>query len=122
MAAIALGASAEFKPLTLPVFSLLTVAGVAAGFGGWVVVARRAKRPDAALQIIVPGVLLLSMIPDWFLLTTGFLPNSSGIGVTALVLMHVVVAAVAVPVYARVHPVSPDRAGVALAGLRSPLP
>ncbi|WP_344162296.1 DUF6069 family protein [Kribbella yunnanensis] len=107
--AIAAGASAEFGPLMLPTFAVLTVVGVAAGFAGWVVVARRAKRPAAALRVIVPGVLLLSMTPDVVLLATGFIPHSSGIGVAALALMHLVVAAVTVPVCARVLPVGVDR-------------
>ncbi|MFD7159377.1 DUF6069 family protein [Kribbella sp. NPDC059898] len=94
--AIALGAEAGFAPLTAPVFVPLTLIGTAAGYVGWTAVRRRSA---AALKVVVPVVLVLSMIPDLLLLATKFIPDTSGTAVAGLMLMHVVVTAVAVPAY-----------------------
>ncbi|WP_427892757.1 DUF6069 family protein [Kribbella sp. GL6] len=94
--AIALGADAGFAPLTAPVFVPLTLVGTAAGYAGWTAVRRRSA---AALKVVVPVVLVLSMIPDLLLLATKFIPGTSGTAVAGLMLMHVVVTAVAVPAY-----------------------
>ncbi|TDD57687.1 hypothetical protein E1263_22610 [Kribbella antibiotica] len=103
--AIAFGASAGFRPLTLPVFAAFTALGVIAGFAGWSVAVRRATRPGATLRVLVPAGLLLSRIPVLVLMATSFIPEISVSGAIALMLMHLVVAAVALPVYARVLPV-----------------
>ncbi|MBP2352496.1 hypothetical protein JOF29_003579 [Kribbella aluminosa] len=73
----------------------MTLIGTAAGYLGWTAVSRRSA---AALKVVVPVVLVLSMIPD-LLLATKFIPATSGTGVAGLMLMHVVVTAVAVPAY-----------------------
>ncbi|GAA1563195.1 MULTISPECIES: DUF6069 family protein [Kribbella] len=94
--AVALGANAGFAPLTAPVFVPLTLLGTAAGYAGWTLVRRRSA---AALKVVVPLVLVLSMIPDLLLLATKFIPDASGTAVAGLMLMHLVVTAVAVPAY-----------------------
>ncbi|HZX07583.1 DUF6069 family protein [Kribbella sp.] len=99
LGAVALGADARFAPLTAPVFVPLTLLGTAAGYLGWTAVRRRSA---AALKLVVPVVLALSMIPDLLLLATKFIPATSGTAVAGLMLMHVVVTAVAVPTYNRI--------------------
>lgn len=98
--AIATGASATYGPLTPPAFGLFTALGVAAGWVGWSLVRRHAKDPRRALSILVPAVTVASFIPDVLLLALGFIPGTTTGAVIALMVMHVVVVAVAVPAYA----------------------
>lgn len=78
-----------------------SVIGVLLGFVGWLLIRRFAPRPAAVLRWVVPLVVVLSFIPDLYLLTFGM----SVLLVVALMIMHVVVAAVAVPTFRRVLPV-----------------
>lgn len=98
--AIATGAPATYGPLTPPAFGLFTALGVAAGWVGWSLVTRRAKDPRRTLSILVPLVTVASFIPDVLLLALGFIPGTTTGAVIALMVMHVVVVAVAVPAYA----------------------
>ncbi|MEN0021918.1 MAG: DUF6069 family protein [Microbacterium sp.] len=98
--AIATGAPASYGPLTPPAFGLFTALGVAAGWVGWSLVTRRAKDPRRTLSILVPLVTVASFIPDVLLLALGFIPGTTTGAVIALMVMHVVVVAVAVPAYA----------------------
>lgn len=98
--AIATGAPATYGPLTPPAFGLFTALGVAAGWVGWSLVTRRAKDPRRTLSILVPLVTVASFIPDVLLLALGFIPGTTTGAVIALMAMHVVVVAVAVPAYA----------------------
>ena len=98
--AIATGAPAAYGPLTPPAFGLFTALGVAAGWVGWSLVTRRAKDPRRTLWILVPLVTVASFIPDVLLLALGFIPGTTTGAVIALMVMHVVVVAVAVPAYA----------------------
>lgn len=103
--AIAAGASSEFHPLMFPIFAAFTVIGYFAAYLGWRIVRARAAHPAAVLRVLVPVLTVLSFIPDVVVLATGFIPNSSSTAVIALALMHLVVVAVAVPVFLRVAPV-----------------
>lgn len=103
--AIAAGASSEFHPLMFSIFSAFTVIGYFAAYLGWRIVRARAAHPVAVLRVLVPVLTVLSFIPDVVVLATGFIPNSSSTAVIALALMHLVVVAVAVPVFLRVAPV-----------------
>jgi len=98
--AIATGAPASYGPLTPPAFGLFTALGVAAGWVGWSLVTRRAKDSRRTLSILVPLVTVASFIPDVLLLALGFIPGTTTGAVIALMVMHVVVVAVAVPAYA----------------------
>ena len=93
------GAGHEFAPLTLPVFGAFTVVGVVTGWVGWTVVTRRARRPRSTLTVLVPLVTLASFIPDVALLASRFIPGTTTAGAVALMTMHLVVVAVAVPAY-----------------------
>lgn len=97
----ALGASDDFRPLQAPSYIALTVIGVLAGAAGWAAVRRWSRRPAAVLRWLVPTVVAISLLPDLALLFTDAQPNTSGLAVTALMLMHLATAAVAVPLFAR---------------------
>jgi hypothetical protein len=104
--ALAAGASSSYSPLMPPVYLAFTVLGVLAGYLGWRIVRSRAARPARVLRVLVPAVLVLSWIPDVILAIVGFIPGTTVVGAIALGLMHAVVVAAAVPVYARVAPVA----------------
>ncbi|MFC4950055.1 DUF6069 family protein [Pseudonocardia sp. GCM10023141] len=94
-----LGASSDFAPLTLPVYGAFTAVGVIAGWLGWRIVLRRAARPRTVLTVLVPVVTALSLAPDLLLLALRFIPGTNPASVVALMVMHVVVVALAVPGY-----------------------
>lgn len=98
--AIAAGAPSTYGPLTFPAYALFTTLGVAAGWAGWVLVHRRARDPRRTLRVLVPVLTVLSFVPDLLLLAFGFIPGTTTSAVIALMLMHLVVVAVAVPAYA----------------------
>ncbi len=102
----AAGASDDFQPLTFPAYATFTVLGILAGAAGWVLIRSRARRPRALLRLLVPIVLMLSLVPDLLLGADGSQPGVSWGAVAALMVMHVVVAAVAVTTYTRLWPVS----------------
>lgn len=106
VSAIAAGASSTYAPLTLPVYLAFTVVGVLAGYAGWRIIRSRAAQPAHVLRVVVPVALVLSWVPDVILAITQFIPGTNLTGALALGLMHAVVVAVAVPVYARVAPVA----------------
>lgn len=102
----ALGASDGFQPLWFSVYALFTVIGVLIGAAAWALIRRFTRRPASLLRWLVPTVVALSLIPDIGLLFADGQPNTSGLAVAALMLMHVATAVVAVPVFRRVLPVS----------------
>lgn len=99
-AAIAAGAPASYGPLTFPAYTLFTALGIAAGWAGWVLIHRRARDPRRLLLVLVPVLTVLTFVPDILLLAFGFIPGTTANAVIALMLMHLVVVAVAVPAYA----------------------
>ena len=105
MAALAAGASSAFSPLLVFVYGPFTVVGLLAAFAGWRIVRRRARNPRAVLRVLVPVLAVLSFVPDTILAITGFIPATTLTGVVALMLMHLVVVAIAVPLSARLAPV-----------------
>ena len=80
---------------------LLTVAGVLAGALGWALIRTLASNPAAVLRVLVPVVVIVSFLPDLWLLTQGF----SAVLVVGLMVMHVVVAVPTVLAMRRVLPV-----------------
>ncbi len=102
----AAGASDDFQPLTFPAYATFTVLGILAGAAGWVLIRSRARRPGALLRLLVPIVLVVSFVPDLLVGADGSAPGASWGAVAALMVMHVVVAAVAVTAYTRLWPVS----------------
>ena len=104
--AVALGATAlnpngTSMGLQLVAYAPLTIIGVLAGTLGWSLVRRRAANARATLRTLVPLVTVLSFIPDVVLLVTGV---ADVVNMVALLVMHVVVAAVTVTAVSRVLP------------------
>jgi len=95
----ALGASSSFGGLTTPAYTSMTAVGMIAGWIGWRLIATRARNPRRTLAIAVPVVLVLSFIPDVLLATLQFMPGVTTTAVLALMVMHLVVVAIAVPAY-----------------------
>jgi NhaP-type Na+/H+ and K+/H+ antiporter len=105
MAALAAGANSAFSPLLVFVYGPFTVVGLLAAYAGWRIVRRRASSPRGVLRVLVPVLAVLSFVPDTVLAITGFIPGTTLTGVVALMLMHLVVVAIAVPLSARLAPV-----------------
>jgi hypothetical protein len=100
------GVSHGFDPLWPSSYLPLTVLGVLAGAVGWQIVRRRAGDPAAVLRWLVPAVVVLSLIPDIAVGAGHSKADTTWGGVAALMLMHVAVAAAAVPAYQRLMPLS----------------
>ncbi|CAM5300417.1 DUF6069 family protein [Streptomyces aurantiogriseus] len=99
-----LGAPEDFDPLKPSSYAFLTALGVLAGSVGWALVRRFSRDPERLLRRLVPSVVVLSFVPDFFLFEEGEVT-----GVVALLAMHVVVAVIAVQAYRRVMPLSSAR-------------
>lgn len=100
LVATSLGAPSGYGPLTVPAYALFTVLGIAAGWAGWVIVTHRSRDPRRALAVLVPLVTVVSLVPDVLLLALRFIPGTTPAAAIALMVMHLVVVAVAVPAYA----------------------
>lgn len=99
--ALAVGAPDDFQPLMPGSYIFLTTVGVVAGAIGWAIIRKVSKDPEALLRWLVPTVVVVSFVPDFLLFGEG-----GAAGVVALLLMHVVVAVVAVFAYRKVMPLS----------------
>ncbi|MDF3140298.1 MULTISPECIES: DUF6069 family protein [unclassified Streptomyces] len=99
--ALAAGAPDDFEPLKASSYIFLTAVGVVAGAVGWAIVRKVSKDPEALVRWLVPTLVVVSFVPDFLLFGDG-----GAIGVGALLLMHVVVAAAAVFAYRKVMPLS----------------
>jgi hypothetical protein len=100
LVAQALGADPAVHLGLQPVpYILFGVVGVLVAALAWVAIGRRAERPSAVMRWLVPVVVLVSLIPN---VASGFTLGWDG--AIALGLMHVAVAAVAVPVFHRFLP------------------
>ncbi|WP_112266197.1 DUF6069 family protein [Lentzea terrae] len=84
------------------VFVVLTALGVLIAAFAWASIRKRAKDPARTLGKLVPIVVVLSWLLD---IPLFFQPGADVVGIVALMVMHVVVAAAAVPVFRRVLPV-----------------
>lgn len=100
----AAGAPANFSPLLLPTFGLFTVAGIVIGAAGWARIRARSARPRALLRRLVPVVLVVSYVPDLLVGISGLLPGTTWGAVIGLMVMHIVVAGIAVPSYQLLFP------------------
>jgi len=104
LVSLALGIGDGFAPLQPPAFLTFATIGTLAGIGGWVLIARRARTATRALRVLVPALVVLSLVPDVILLVVPFIPGSTPGAVVMLMLMHPVVATVAVLVGRRIAP------------------
>ncbi|MDO0909725.1 DUF6069 family protein [Streptomyces sp. DT2A-34] len=87
-------------------YVVLTTLGVIVGAVVWARIRRRSERPRAVLRKLVPTVVGVSFLAD---VPVFFLDGADVLGVFALMVMHVVVAVIAVPIFRRVMPLTEDR-------------
>jgi len=102
--ALAVGAPDDFQPLEPSSYIFLTAVGIVAGAVGWVIVRKVSKDPEALMRWLVPAVVAVSFVPDFLLFGAGGVA-----GVVALLMMHVMVALVAVFAYRKAMPLSSGR-------------
>lgn len=102
--ALALGADAGFVPLQPGPYLTFGIVGVLAGLAGWMLIVRSVRRSARMLRVLVPVLVVLSLVPDVILLVAGFIPGTTPIGVGALMLMHLIVATIAVVIGQRIAP------------------
>jgi DNA-binding transcriptional LysR family regulator len=106
----ALGVADGFAPLRPAVYVPFVAIGVIATVIGWQIIRSQTANPGAVLRVLVPSVLIASFIPDTILIVTGFIPGTTLVGGLSLSVMHVIVAAVALPIAQRIAPVGAKRA------------
>jgi hypothetical protein len=104
VARAALGASDDFVPLTPGPIVMWTIIGALIGAVGWYLIVNTSARSRALLNTLVPTVVVLSLIPDVTLLATDSTPGQTTAGVVALMVMHVVTAAIVVTAYRKAMP------------------
>jgi hypothetical protein len=104
-----LDARDDFIPLTPGPIVMWTILGAILGAVGWRLIVNTSARSRALLNTLVPTVLVLSLIPDVALLATDSTAGQTTAGVVALMVMHVVTAAIAVTAYGKAMPASGDR-------------
>ncbi|MCC3650881.1 DUF6069 family protein [Streptomyces sp. S07_1.15] len=97
----AVGAPDDFEPLDPGSYIFLTTVGVTAGAIGWGIVRKASRNAEGVLRWLVPAVVVVSFVPDFFLFGAGGVT-----GVAALLLMHVAVAVIAVATFRKVLPLS----------------
>ncbi|NUU06253.1 DUF6069 family protein [Leifsonia sp. C5G2] len=106
LGAVSVGAPANGMPLQPVAYVTLTVIASVAGAFGWRTIEVRAQRPERVFRWLVPATLLLSLVPDVILGTSGAWEWSV---VLAAIAMHVATIAIAVAVYVWQMPVRRDQ-------------
>ena len=101
-----LGARDDFIPLTPGPIVMWTIIGSIIGAVGWRLIVNTSARSRTLLNILVPTVLVLSFIPDVVLLATDSTAGQTTAGVLALMVMHVITAAIAATAYRTAMPAS----------------
>ena len=91
--------TADYQGLTPGAYISLTFLSVVVGVLVWIAVRAKADRPSVVLGRLVPAVVLVSLLAD---VAVGF--SVGWTGAIALGLMHIAVAAIAVPVFQRTLP------------------
>ncbi len=98
------GASNDFVPLTPGPIVFWTIVGAVIGAIGWRLIVNKRADSRGLLNKLVPTVLVLSLIPDVALLGSNSMPGHSTTAVVALMVMHVLTAAVVVTAYRKAMP------------------
>ena len=99
-------ASDDFVPLTPGPIVLWTIVGAIIGALGWRLIVTKKANSRALLAKLVPTVLVLSFLPDLALLASDSMPGQTTAGVVALMVMHVLTAAIVVTAYRKAMPAS----------------
>ena len=99
-----LGASDDFAPLTPGPIVMWSVLGAVVGAFGWRLLVNKKAGSRALLSKLVPAVLVLSFLPDVALLASDSMAGQTDAGVVALMIMHVLTAAIVVTGYRRSMP------------------
>ncbi|HET8895885.1 MAG TPA: DUF6069 family protein [Protaetiibacter sp.] len=102
--ALTAGVGDGFPPLQPQAYLSFALAGTLIALGGWVLIVRFVRRSARLLKVLVPGLFVVTLIPDVVLLVTGFIPGATPGAVIALMLMHPVVAGAAVLAGQRIAP------------------
>lgn len=89
-----------FRPLSYGSVLFLTAIVAIGATLAYAILARLATDPDRTFQILALVFLVLSFVPDFTLATT--FPGATSAGIAVLMLMHVVVAVIAVGLFTRV--------------------
>ena len=105
----AAGVSHLFSPLQFANYTTLTVIGIAAGAAGWAVVRALAADPRRRLRVLAPGIVAFSFVPDLIVGVSRRMTGTSWGGVAALMVMHILVAVVAIVAFARVLPIPSNK-------------
>ncbi len=101
----AFDASDDFAPLTPGPIVMWTILGAIIGAVGWRAIVNKKADSKALLNKLVPTVLVLSLLPDVALLAGGdAVAGHSTDAVVALMVMHVLTAAIVVTGYRRSMP------------------
>ena len=100
----AFDANDDFAPLTPGPIVLWSVLGALIGAFGWRLIVNKKTDSRALLNKLVPTVLVLSFIPDVALLLSDSMAGQTTAGVIALMIMHVLTAAIVVTGYRRSMP------------------
>ena len=93
--------TADYQGLTPAAYVSLTFLGTVAGVLAWIAVRAKADRPSVVIRRLVPTVVLVSLLAD---VAVGI--SVGWTGAIALGLMHVALAAIAVPVFRRALPLT----------------
>jgi hypothetical protein len=94
----------DFAPLTPGPIVMWTILAATIGAAGWRLIVNKKTNSRALLNKLVPTVLVLSLIPDVALLASDSMPGQTTAGVLALMVMHVLTAAIVVTAYRRSMP------------------
>jgi len=97
-------ASDDFVPLTPGPIVFWTIVGAVVGAIGWRLIVNKKADSRGLLNKLVPTVLVLSLIPDVALLGNDSMEGHSTGAVVALMVMHVLTAAVVVTAYRKAMP------------------
>nr|WP_225859076.1 DUF6069 family protein [Streptomyces albicerus] len=99
-----MGAPEDFEPLKPSSYTFLTALGVVLGALGWGIVGKVSRNPEGLVRWLAPAVVVVSSVPDFFLVDEGEVT-----GVVALLVMHAVVGLIAVMTYRKVLPLNSAR-------------
>jgi NADH:ubiquinone oxidoreductase subunit K len=98
------GASDDFAPLTPGPIMMWTILGALIGAAGWRLIVNKKADSRSLLNKLVPTVLVLSLVPDLALLASDSMAGQTTGAVLALMVMHVLTAAIVVAGYRRFMP------------------